>query len=103
MKLLLDEMYTGLKDHLEVLGWKIETVKGVGIGGKEDRKIVEYARQKNLILVTQDQKPAELAELLGIKYVFISNASVARMVGRELKRRYPELEKSGSKTRNNYT
>lgn len=93
MKLLLDEMYTGLKDHLGVLGWKIETVKEAGIGGKEDRKIVEYARQKNLILVTQDQKPAELAELLGIKYVFISNAAVAQMVDRELKRRYSEPEK----------
>ena len=44
MKLLLDEMYTGLKDHLEILGWEVETVRDAGITGKQDREIAEYAK-----------------------------------------------------------
>ena len=93
MKLLLDEMYTGLKDHLEILGWEIETVKEAGMSGKEDKTIVEYAKKHNLLLVTQDQKPAELAELLNSKCIFISNAAVAQMVNTEILKKYPNLKK----------
>lgn len=76
MKLFLDEMYAGLKEYFEVLGWEVETVQGAGLSGAKDRDIVEYARKHGLIVVTQDQKPAELAELLGVKYVLISNATI---------------------------
>ena len=91
MKLLLDEMYTGLKDHLEVMGWKVETVKDAGITGKQDREIVQHAKKKNLLLVTQDQKPAELMDLLEAKYVLITTASIAAMIDREIKEKYPEI------------
>ena len=88
MKLLLDEMYTGLKDHLEVMGWEVETVKEAGMSGREDRRIAEYAAENGLLLVTQDQKPAELAELMGARYVFITSAAVAQMVDREIRGKY---------------
>ena len=52
MKLLLDEMYTGLKDHLTVLGWEVETVRDAGITGKQDREIAEHAKRHGLLLVT---------------------------------------------------
>ena len=90
MKLLLDEMYTGLKDHLEVLGWEVETVRDAKISGKRDREIAEHAKKHSLLLVTQDQKPAELSRLLGVKYVFITNAAIAGMVDREIKAKYSE-------------
>ena len=51
----------------------------------KDRDIVEYAGKHNLILVTQDQKPAELAELLGVKCVFISNLMIAKLVDEKIK------------------
>jgi hypothetical protein len=35
--------------------------------------------------VTQDQKPAELAELLGVKCVFISNLMIAKLVDEKIK------------------
>ena len=90
MKLLLDEMYTGLKDHLNILGWEVETVRDAGITGKQDREIAEHAKKHGLLLVTQDQKPAELADLLHAKNVLITTASIAAMVDREIREKYPE-------------
>ena len=91
LELLLDEMYAGLKDYVEVLGWKAFTVHDLGLRGSKDREIVEYAKEHGMILVTQDQKPAELAELLGVKFVYISNSDIAKAINLEIKERYPEL------------
>jgi predicted nuclease of predicted toxin-antitoxin system len=57
MKLLLDEMYAGLKEYLEALGYQVLTAQESGLQGAKDRDIVEYAVKHSLILVTQDQKP----------------------------------------------
>ena len=91
LELLLDEMYAGLKEYVEVLGWKAFTVHDLGMRGNKDREIVEYAKEHDMVLVTQDQKPAELAELLGVKFVYIATSDIARAIDLELKERYPEL------------
>ena len=88
MKILLDEMYSGLKEYLEVLGWDVTTVKEAELTGSMDREVVQYAGENDLILITQDQKPAELAELLGIKHVYISNATIAKMTDEEIREKY---------------
>jgi predicted nuclease of predicted toxin-antitoxin system len=85
MKLLLDKMYAGLKEYFETLGYQVLTAQEAGLQGAKDRDIVEYAGKNNLLLVTQDQKPAELAELLGVKCVFISNLMIAKMVDEKIK------------------
>ena len=85
MKLLLDEMYAGLKEYFETLGYDVLTVQEAGLRSAKDRDIVEYAGKHGLILVTQDQKPAELAELLGVKSVFISNLMIAKLVDQKIK------------------
>ena len=91
MKLLLDEMYSGLREHFEVLGWEVETIQGAGLGGARDREVVEYAKRRDLLLVTQDKKPAELAELMGVRYIFISNATIAKIADEEMRKKYPEI------------
>ena len=93
LKLLLDEMYSGLKEYFEVLGWDVVTVREAGLQGTKDKGVVEYARKNNLLLVTQDQKPAELADLLGVKYVLISNAMIAKIAVSKLTEKYPDLHK----------
>ena len=93
MKLLLDEMYSGLTEYFEVLGWDVVTVREAGLQGTKDKGIVEYARKNNLLLVTQDQKPAELANLLGVKHVLISNAMIAKIAVSKIIEKYPKLEK----------
>ena len=88
MQILLDEMYSGLKEYLEVLGWEVTTVQEQGLSGGKDREVVEHAKKEGLLLVTQDQKPSELCELLGIKHVFISNLIIAEIVDRQIRMKY---------------
>ncbi|MEM3699521.1 MAG: DUF5615 family PIN-like protein [Candidatus Bathyarchaeia archaeon] len=92
MKILLDEMYAGLKEYFETFGWKVVTVQEVGLQGARDRDVVEYAKKNNLLLVTQDQKPADLAELMGVKYVLISNAMIAKIANERIKEKYPDIK-----------
>ena len=88
MKLLLDEMYAGLKEYFETLGYEVLTAQEAGLKAAKDKDVVEYARMHGLILVTQDQKPAELADLLDVKYIMISNAKIAKIADAEIKERY---------------
>jgi len=44
-----------------------------------------------LLLVTQDQKPADLAELTGVKYMLISNAMIAKIADAKIREMYPNL------------
>ena len=92
MRILLDEMYAGLKEYFEILGWDVLTVQEAGLQGAKDRAVVEYALKNNLLLVTQDQKPAELANLKGAKYVLISSAMIAKIADQRIREKYPELE-----------
>ena len=88
MKLLLDEMYAGLKEYFEALGYEVLTAQEAGLKGAKDKDVVEYADQHGLILVTQDQKPAELAELTDVKCVLVSNAMIAKIADAKLKEKY---------------
>jgi len=89
-KILLDEMYTGLKEYFKTLGWEVLTVEEVKLRGAKDKDIVEYAKNNNLILVTQDQKHADLADFTGVKYVLISNAMIAKIADEKMREKYPK-------------
>jgi predicted nuclease of predicted toxin-antitoxin system len=88
MRLLLDEMYAGLKEYFETLGYEVLTAQETGLKGTKDRDIVEYAGRNGLVLVTQDQKPAELAELTGVKCVLISSGMIAKIADAKIKEKY---------------
>ena len=92
MKLLLDEMYAGLKEYFEILGWDVVTVQEAGLRSAKDRAVVEYALNNNLLLVTQDQKPADMAHLKGAKHVLISNAMIAKIADEKIREKYPSLK-----------
>jgi predicted nuclease of predicted toxin-antitoxin system len=85
MKLLLDEMYAGLKEYFETLGYEVLTAQQAGLAAAKDRQVVEYASKNNLLLITEDQKSSELAELLGVKCVFVSNLMIAKLVDQKIK------------------
>ena len=89
MKLLLDEMYAGLKEYFETLGHETITAQEAGLKAAKDRDIVDYAGKHGLILVTQDQKPAELADLTGVRYVLISNGMIAKIADARIREKYP--------------
>ena len=81
-------MYAGLKEYFETLGYEVLTAQEAGLKATKDKNVVEYARKQGLILVTQDQKPAELAELTDVKYVLISNAMIAKVADAEIKKKF---------------
>ncbi len=89
MKILLDEMYAGLKEYFETLGYEVVTAQEAGLMSAKDRTIVEYAKKHGLLLVTQDPKPAELAVLMGVRCVFISNLMIAKLVDQQIKGQQP--------------
>ncbi len=89
MKILLDEMFAGLKEHFEALGYSVVTAQEVGLKSVKDREIVEYAKTHNLLLITQDAKPAEIAELTGVKCVLVSNAMIAKVVDTKIRQLSP--------------
>jgi predicted nuclease of predicted toxin-antitoxin system len=82
-------MYAGLKEYFEALGYQVLTAQEAGLKGVKDREIVQYAAKHDLLLVTQDAKPAELAELTGVKYVLVSNALIAKVADAKIKEKYP--------------
>lgn len=92
MKILLDEMYAGLKEYFEILGWDVLTVQEVGLRGAKDRAVAEYAANNDLLLVTEDQKPAELMHLKNAKYMLISNAMIAKIADEKIREKYPNLK-----------
>lgn len=92
MRILLDEMYSGLKEYFETLGWEVFTVQEVGLQGAKDKDVVDYAKKNDLLLVTQDQRPADLSELVGVKYVLISNALIAKMADQKIREKYPSAK-----------
>jgi len=86
LNILLDEMYTGLKEYLQTLGWEVLTVPDVKLIGASDKKIVEYASKNGLLLVTQDEKHADLASLKGVQCVLISKVMLTKLIDAELKK-----------------
>lgn len=92
LKLLLDEMCAGLKVYFETLGWDVITAQEAGLKGAKDKDIIDYAKNNNLLLVTQDQKPADLAELTGVKCVMISNAMIAKIADAKIREKYPTMK-----------
>lgn len=95
MKLLLDEMCAGLKEYFETLGWEVLVAQDVGLKAAKDKDIVEYAKKNDLLLVTQDQKPADLAELTGVKCVLISSVMIAKIADEKIREKYPGMKRDG--------
>ncbi len=87
MRILLDEMFTGLKEYLQTLGWDVLTVQDVKLKGASDKQVVEYAFKNDLLLVTQDEKHADLANLRTVPCVLISKLMLTKLIDAELRQR----------------
>lgn len=86
MRILLDEMYTGLKEYLQTLNWDVTTVQDVNLKGATDKQIVEHAFKNGFLLVTQDEKHADLASLRAVPCVLISKLMLTRLIDGELRK-----------------
>ena len=88
MKLLLDEMLAGLKEFFEALGYEVQTVQEAGLQGAKDGAITGYAKKNKLLLVTMDQKAAELSDLMSVRNVYISSAVIVKVADEEIRKKY---------------
>jgi len=86
-------MYTRLKEYLQTLDWAVLTVQDAKLTGASDKNVVEYAAKNGLLLVTQDEKHADLASLKGVPFVLISKVMLTKMIDAEL-RQNPSLKQS---------
>ena len=91
LKLLLDEMHADLKDYFQILGWQVVTVHDEGLKGKKNWEVIEHAKKRDVLLVTQDAKPANLAELVGARYVLMSSHMIAKIADEKIREEYPSL------------
>jgi hypothetical protein len=64
---------------------------GGGLQAVKGKDVVECTRRHELLLVTQDQKPQELAELRSIKYFLISNAMMAKIEDEKIRGKYKNV------------
>lgn len=85
-------MYSGLKEYFETLGWEVLTIQEVGLRGARDQEIVAYAKVHDLLLVTQDQKPADLADLVGVKHLLISNSLIAKIADEKIREKFFKID-----------
>jgi predicted nuclease of predicted toxin-antitoxin system len=86
-------MYAGLKDYFEVMGWGVETIQESGLEGVTDREVAEYAKENDLLLITEDRKPAELASLLDVKFCFLDAKTKAKFLEQMIYEKYPDIKK----------
>jgi hypothetical protein len=68
-----------------VLECEFVTVHDANLKGKPDKAIANYDKDHDLILITDDRKPAELADQLGAKYFFVDNKTKAKMIHDKIK------------------
>jgi predicted nuclease of predicted toxin-antitoxin system len=85
VKILLDEMYSGLKPYMKILGWDAQSVDDLGLKGAEDEVIVEHAARNSLVIITQDQVTADLARLKGVPCILVGLVEIARIVDKALR------------------
>jgi len=84
-KLLLDEQIIGSKEYFKVLGWEVTDVDKVGLRNTSDDVIVEFARNKNYIIITKDVKMGKKCDLASVKNFVISDDWIAKNVDKELR------------------
>lgn len=89
MKILVDEMYDGLDDKLnELEGYEAQSVKKLIVKGKKmksDFSVLTYAKENNMVLVTEDKENEKGCIENGIPYVCLNKEQVYNTIVESLK------------------
>jgi len=79
-------MYDGMQEYLEAEEWVVKTVRELGFPNAKDAKLRAYAKDHNMILVTQDRKSADVAKRNGVKCVLVDFGDISVLVKEQLRR-----------------
>ena len=84
MKVLIDEMYAGLKPLLVKKYLTVKTVQEVLGSGAKDGAVIKYAKESEMVLVTGDCRIPKKAKGSGIKIVLVSKEDIATVIDLKL-------------------
>lgn len=62
--------------------------------GAKDKDVLIYAKKNDLILITQDQKLSDMAEIMQVKCVVISSGLIAKIADAKTRERRPEIKQA---------
>lgn len=82
--ILLDVPVEGLKKYIKAHGYEVITATEKKI--IEDDKLIQYAKQNNCILVTEDKKATRIAKEMGIITIPVNVELIATSVIKELEK-----------------
>ena len=89
MKILLDNQLNGMDRFLQIQGYDVTTAYDLGYTEKTDEEVIKYAKQHNMILVTEDNIAAKLAKLYDVEIVHLDMLMKSKAVEEELKKLNP--------------
>ncbi len=88
MQLLLDNQLNGMDRFLKILGFDVKTAFELGFTEETDETVIKYAKEHNMVLVTEDNKAAKLAELLEVKIIHLDMKMKASVIADEIRKRF---------------
>jgi predicted nuclease of predicted toxin-antitoxin system len=84
-------MYHGLKEYFEEKGWVVKTVDDLNCKSANDKEVRVYAKEHDMILVTQDKRSANVASRNGIKVVLVTIGDISDLVISRIKEKYSNI------------
>ena len=88
MKILLDNQLNGMDRNLRMQGYDVTTAFELGYTQKTDEDVIRYAKEHQMILVTEDNKAAKLAVAFQVDVIHLDINMKSKAVENELKERY---------------
>jgi len=89
MKILIDNQLNGMDRFLRIQGYEVTTAYELGYTEKTDEEVIKHAKEHNMILITEDNKAADLAELYNVAVIHLNMKMKSKAVTEELKERVP--------------
>jgi predicted nuclease of predicted toxin-antitoxin system len=86
MKILLDNQLNGMDRFLKIQGYDVVTAYDLGFTQKTDEEVIKYAKEHNMILVTEDNKAADLAKIIDIHIIHLDMKMKSKAVEEALKK-----------------
>lgn len=89
MEILVDEMYDGLDEKLNALGYKAYSVKKLKEKERlmgHDFNIIDHVREKRMVLVTKDVENGKACEANNFPCIFVNDDKIfEKIILEELK------------------
>lgn len=87
MKVLLDHHLIGMERLLTASGHQVTTSTDLEYAKNADEDYIKYAKEHDMIFVTEDGKAAKIAQFLGVEHIHLDINMKTKAVLDELEKR----------------